>query len=85
MHKPAHELVALGEDYGELMIGLLAFCRDRVVVTKFVLFRAGRFALLAADANRCVIQQCLAHGEFLLAAASAGFEKRNMNPNKIAR
>src|SRR5581483_10881567 len=81
----AHELVPFGENYGVLVIGLLAFGRHRIVVAKFVFFRAGRLALLTPDADRCVIQQCLAHGEFLLAAASAGFAKRNKNLNKIAK
>src|SRR5581483_717132 len=57
------------------MVGLLGFSGYSLVVAQLVFFRAGRLALLATDAGRCVVQQCLAHGDSLLAAAALGSDK----------
>jgi hypothetical protein len=58
------------------VVGLLIFGSYGVIVAELVFFGAGRLALLAADANRCVIQQCFAHEEPFLAAAP-GSEQRS--------
>jgi hypothetical protein len=44
------------------MFRLDLFRADRIVVGKFVLRGAARFALLTPDAEGCVIQERFAHG-----------------------